>query len=106
MSAMMMTNMTSRMTFSRAGSDACKLRSKVHRAPFVAGQAKHKRVAVVSAQAQKVRAALLHHIRHNAATSGLCGLISFVVYSEADSFFACRSGSPAGQRCYQLRQHR
>lgn len=101
MSAMMMTHhMTSRMTFSRAGADACKLRSKVHRAPSVAGQTKHKRVAVVSVQAQKVRAALLHHVRHSAATSGLCGLISFVAYSEADSFFACRSGSFASQRCY------
>ena len=58
MSAMMMTqNMASRVTFSKAGADACKLRSKVNRAPFVAGQAKQRRAAVVSVHAQKVRKA-------------------------------------------------
>lgn len=61
---MMMThNMASRVTFSsRAGADASKLRSKVHRAPFVAGQAKQRRAAVVAVQAQKVLLALVHHL--------------------------------------------
>lgn len=60
MSAMMMThNMASRVTFSsRAGANASRLRSKVHRAPFVLGQAKQRRATVVAVQAQKVRAYL------------------------------------------------
>ena len=55
MSAMMMTHASStKATFSRAGADACKLRSKVHRAPFMSGQPKQMRL-VVSAQAHKVQ---------------------------------------------------
>ena len=62
MSAMMMThNMTTRVTFSsRAGADASKLRSKVHRAPFVVGQTKQRRAPVVIVKAQKVRVVLFH----------------------------------------------
>ena len=76
MSAMMMThNMASRVTFnSRAGADASKLRSKVHRAPCVAGQATQRRAAVVAVQAQKVRSALTRHIL---CLCWFCGLISY-----------------------------
>lgn len=71
MSAMMMThNMTSRVTLgSRAGADASKLRSKAHRAPFVAGQTKSRRPAVVSVQAQKVRVVIVHQILCGAAAA-------------------------------------
>ena len=58
MSAMMLThNMTSRASFSKVGAEARKLHSKVHRAPFVAGQAKQRRTVVMSAHANKVQAA-------------------------------------------------
>ena len=54
-------NMTSRVNFgSRVGADASKLRSKIHRAPFVAGQTKQRRPAVVSVHAQKVRVVFVH----------------------------------------------
>ncbi|KAL3144331.1 ATP-dependent zinc metalloprotease FTSH 1, chloroplastic, variant 2 [Trebouxia sp. C0010 RCD-2024] len=96
MSAMMMTNMTSRMTFSRAGSDACKLRSKVHRAPFVAGQAKHKRVAVVSAQAQKKQTASL--------PAGVAALLASAVISSANIAEAADFAPPPQQNQAQQQQ--
>ncbi|KAL3154735.1 ATP-dependent zinc metalloprotease FTSH 1, chloroplastic [Trebouxia sp. C0009 RCD-2024] len=84
------------MTFSRAGADACKLRSKVHRAPSVAGQTKHKRVAVVSVQAQKKQTASL--------PAGAAALLASAVISSASIAQAADYAPPPQQNQAQQQQ--